>query len=195
MSRDLNQLIENDYVLSQAMRSMSRAASPPGMTTSLRVLASRERARMLRQRNLASRVLAWRDRAHLLLENIMRPFAVPLAGGVFSTLALFSMWVAPMYPVLAHSGGADVPTVLTTLAQVKDLAQVGMGQADVVVDIYLDDRGNMVDYKVISGGNLMLKESRRNLENLLVFTRYIPATSFGKPMPAKMRMGFINLKG
>lgn len=195
MSRDLNQLLENDYVLSQAMRSMPRATSPAGMTTSLRVLASRERARMLRQQNVASRLTAWRDRAQLLLESIMRPFAVPLAGGVFSTLALFSMWVAPMYPVLARGGRADVPTVLTTLAQVKDLAQVGMGQADVVVDIFLDDRGNMVDYKVVSGGNLMLKESRRNLENFLVFTTYNPATSFGKPRPAKMRMGFINVKG
>ncbi|MEP6963799.1 MAG: hypothetical protein ABI995_17115 [Acidobacteriota bacterium] len=195
MSRDLSPLFENDLVIGQALRSLPRPAPPSGMTTSLLVLASRERARLIRRQSLTARLQSWKDSSRLLFDNIMRPLALPVAGGVFSTLALFSMWVAPMYPVFAHHGGADVPTVLSTLAQVKDLSLVGTGKADVVVDIYLDDRGNMVDYTVVSGVNLLKNESRRNLENLLVFTSFIPATSFGQPRPAKMRMGFISLKG
>jgi hypothetical protein len=158
------------------------------MTTALRVVASRERERVVNKVTWKSQLRNWTDRAHLAMENVMRPLALPVAGGVFSAVTLFSVWVVPAYPALAHTG-YDVPTQLSTEARVKGFSSIGAPGQDVVMDVALDDRGRVVDYKIIDAGYLPDVNSRRKLENLLVFqTTFIPATSFGKPMASKIRL-------
>jgi hypothetical protein len=202
MSRDLNRLLQNDDALSQTLHKMPRPAPPAGMTTSLRVVASRERAFAVRQRSVPAWrrqpiwLREWMDQTKLLLENVMRPFAVPFAGGLFSTVALFSMFVVPTYPVLARAGGSDVPIMLVTEAQVKTFSTVGSARADIVIDVFVDENGTVSDYQVVSGAKVLdNKEVRSKFENFLVFTTFVPRTSFGRPTPTKMRMGFISLKG
>jgi hypothetical protein len=170
------------------------------MTTQLRVLASRERERAANRVTWQSQVRSVFDRIHLAVENVMRPLALPVAGGVFSAVTLFSVWVVPAYPALVHSG-ADVPTQLSTEARVKGFSLIGAPGQDVVMDVAIDGLGQVVDYKIIEAGSLPV-DSRRKLENLLVFqTRFVPATSFGVPMPSRMRLWLsssrigINVKG
>src|SRR5438105_4363945 len=98
--------------LSRALRALPVPVPPPGLTTSLRVIASRERQRRVSARHLGAALSALHDRWELFTHNLMRPLALPIAGGVFSAVALFSMLV-PTYPVRAGST-FDVPTVLTT---------------------------------------------------------------------------------
>src|SRR3954464_14514918 len=109
MSHDLRQVLQNDSTLNRALRSLPRSTSPAGLTTSLRVLASRERQRAANQSNWKTQVQNWMGRVHMAVENVMRPLALPIAGGVFSAVTLFSVWVVPTYPEFAHSGN-DVPT-------------------------------------------------------------------------------------
>src|SRR4051812_1870555 len=104
MSHELRQVLQNDIALNQALRRLARPASPAGMTTSLRVIASRERERAINKVSWESRLDSWIGRLHLAIDNVMRPLALPVAGGVFSAVTLFSVWVVPAYPELAHSG-------------------------------------------------------------------------------------------
>lgn len=185
----------NAAALLCALRDLPARVPPPGLRTSLRVLASRERQRLLGRQG----GVAWRDRFSLFASNLMRPLALPFAGGVFSTVVLFSMWLVPTYPLRGDST-FDVPTILTTEATVKGTAPIGAGGGDVVVDVTIDGQGRMVDYTVVSGRNALNSEAlRRNLENMLLFTVFTPATAFGQPTSGKMRLSLrtshIDVKG
>jgi hypothetical protein len=158
---------------------------PSGLRTSLRVLASRERQRIL------SNQINWRDRFNLSVKNLMRPLALPFAGGILSTVALFGI-LTPMYPTHIDDS-SDVPTGLTTEAAVKYTAPIGGSCGEVVVDVTVDESGRMVDYKIVSGFNVLTSaQVRRSLENRLIFTEFKPGTQFGHAMSGKLRVYFRN---
>jgi hypothetical protein len=172
--------------VSQVLRRLPARKPPSGLRTSLRVLASRERLRLL------SRQINWRDRLNLWATNLMRPLALPLAGGIFSTVALFSICLGPMVPVRADDS-SDIPTALTTEAAVKSMMPLAGSCGDVVVDVTIDETGRMVDYKVVSGVNVLTSEQiRRSLENRLIFTTFEPVTQFGQAKSGKLRLYFRN---
>jgi hypothetical protein len=172
--------------VSQVLRYLPARTPPPGLRTSLRVLASRERQRLL------SKQINWRDRLHLRVTNLMRPLALPFAGGLFSTVALFSICLVPMYPVRADDS-SDIPTGLRTEAFVKSTAPLAGSCGEVVVDVTVDESGRMVDYKVVSGFNVLTSaQIRRSLENRLIFTTFEPGTQFGHATSGTLRLYFRN---
>ena len=201
-------VLTDNRALRAALRGVRRSATPSGLTTSLRVLASRERRRAAERRSVSAFCQAWMERTRLMAHNLMQPLALPFAGGVFSAVVLFGAWVVPAYPVLAR-GGADVPTNLSTSASVKLMAPIGMSNADmvvdvlndeqfmiappvhtlsadVVVDVLIDDQGRMTEYSVVSG--TLDARARRSLENMLMFTEFVPATAFGQPGVGRLRV-------
>ena len=118
----------------------------------------------------------------------MRPLAFPVAGGVCSAIVLFSTWVVPTYPVRA-ANSVDVPTILNTVATVKGTAPIGVAGGDIVVDVLVDGQGRMIDYSVVSGTRVEKDEAlRRRLDNFLLFTEFVPATSFGQPTVSRLRL-------
>jgi hypothetical protein len=172
--------------VSTVLHRLPARMAPPGLRTSLRVLASKERLRLL------SRQINWRDRLNLSITNMMRPLALPLAGGIFSTVALFSICLGPMVPVRADDT-SDIPTGLTTEAAVKSMMPLAGSCGEVVVDVIVDETGRMVDYKVVSGFNTLTSaEIRRSLENRLIFTTFEPVTQFGHAKSGKLRLYFRN---
>jgi hypothetical protein len=187
--------------VSMMLRNLPPRVAPAALATSLRVIASRERQRRIQRRGLGHVCVSWLDRTRLTLQDILRPLALPAAGGLFSAVVLFSMWVVPTYPLRAKSAD-DIPTNLTTSAsQDQDFAcsycfveavkgAVGVGLTEsVLVDIDVDDQGRMVDYQVVSGAAVLSDpRTRIRLENLLWFTKFAPATSFGMPMAGKARL-------
>lgn len=183
MQRDRKELLK-DEVLTKALRGLSARVPPPDLRTSLRVIASRHR-----QRILGAPGLGWRDRARLFATNLMRPLALPFAGGVFSTVVLFSMWMIPTYPVRGSSTSSDVPTALFTEATVDRIGPVGAAGEDVIVDVTVNDQGRMVDYTIVSGySDLNDASLKRSIETILLFTTFTPATALGQPVSGKMRL-------
>jgi hypothetical protein len=181
-------LLEDDQ-LSHALRKLPARTPPAALTTSLRVLASRERQRT--HRGWSEAFSAWTGRTRLWIDNLMRPLAVPFAGGVLSAVALFGIWLVPTYPLRA-TNNFDIPTTLTTDPTVKRLNSEGLSSKDVIViDVFVDDSGHMIDYKVVSG---VLKDAalRRRLENILVFTDFFPATEFGRPKAGRTRLSVVS---
>jgi hypothetical protein len=59
------------------------------------------------------------------------------------------------------------------------------------VDVWVDEQGRMFDYAIVAGaGVLANSQMRRRLENMLLFTQFTPATEFGRPTSAKVRLRF-----
>jgi hypothetical protein len=175
--------------LRMTLRSLPPRVPPTELTMSLRVIASRERQRIIEGRNPAQLCASWLDRTRLTLQEILRPLMLPAAGGVFSAVVLFSMWVVPTYPLRAKTTAVDIPTNLTTSVDVVE-GSTATGLTDnVLVDVDVDDQGHFVDYQVVSGASAVSDPTtRRRVENLLYFTRFAPATSFGMPMAGKARV-------
>jgi len=182
-----------DNALSRALRSLPRRVPPPNLTSSLRVIASREQRR---------RVYGYRndlaDRFRLFADNLMRPLALPFAGGVFSTVVLFSMWLGPSHTVRASST-LDVPTALATEASIRKTAPIAESTADVIVDVVVDGQGRMIDYSIVSGNFTKDEAMRRRIEGMLLLIEFNPATSFGQPVEGRMRLSLsashIDVKG
>jgi hypothetical protein len=189
MKYNPDNLLKPDSI-NQALRQLPTKVPPADLRTSLRVIASRERQRRSARRDFPAILQLWRDRAELFFDNVARSLALPLAGGVFSTVILFSMFVVPAYPLLTPDG-SDVPTMLTTQVSVKSMDSFSVGDNDVVVDVAVDDQGRMIDYTVIAGASVLANpQVRRRLESALLFATFTPATSFGQPLPSKMRLWF-----
>jgi hypothetical protein len=129
----------------------------------------------------------------------MRPLAVPVVGGVFSAVTLFSVGVAPAYPSITRSAvRSDVPTKLSTEAYVFIDAKSGgvssIVQGDLVLDVVVDDNGRMLEYSIVEGGTPLSENDRRKLEQGLVGVKFQPATSFGKPTMARLRLWISNIE-
>jgi hypothetical protein len=166
-----------------AMRALPRMAPPPELAVQLRVLASRERHR---------RSTGWLRRqltnVHLAFDGLMRPMAVPLAGGFGAALLLF----ASLVPSFAWVPSAqDVPFGLSTEPTVKSMAPIGFGDGEAVVDVTIDDQGRMVAYDIVRDHGEVNQSFRRSLENALLFTVFTPrTTAFGQPVGGKLRLTF-----
>ena len=132
------------------LRSLPPRVPPTGLTTSLRVIASRERQRLVEGRSLVRVFALWFDRTRFRLRDMLRPLMLPATGGVLSAVVLFSMWVVPTYP-LRTKIAVDIPTQLSTDCKFSSF-QVAAGLSDsVLVDVEVDDQGHLVDYQIVSG--------------------------------------------
>jgi len=175
----------------EALRSLPRRNPPSDLTVRLRVAASQARTLTA---NGASDWTRLRDRFQLALSNLMRPLALPLAGGLCAALVLFSALVPTFTPAFAISKGdtlLDVPTMLTTKPSLKYMAPIAFGEADAIVDLNIDDQGRIVNYSIVSAPG-QTEQLRRRIENSLLFTEFWPATEFGKPIAGTVRISFHN---
>jgi len=172
------------------LRSLPPRVPPAGLTTSLRVIASRERKRLVENRSPGQIFIAWLERTRFMLQDMLRPLMLPATGGLFSAVVLFSMWVVPTYPMRAKMA-LDIPADFATadvVDVVKGSAGVGLRES-VLLDVEVDDQGHFVDYQVVSGASAVSDPTtRRRVENLLYFTKFAPATSFGMPMAGRARI-------
>ena len=176
--------------LRKSLRQLPVRAPSPHLTTSLRVLASRERIRHSTHVTFGRMFSAWKDRMAISLGNLMRPIAVPLVGGVTSAVLLFTMLVPDLAVVRANSPD-DTPTALVTEASVKGSTPLGFNDSAVVVEVLVDGQGRMIDYKIVSPKHLHSAEVRRSIENNLLFTVFTPATTFGQATCGKVRITFV----
>lgn len=182
----------NPERLVQSLPALPARGVPTDVSVRLRVLASRERARQMSRRTFAARVESFRDRFQRVWDDLLSPLALPFTGGVAAAIVLFSMLV-PAYPLkavpVAGVEPVDVPTVLTTEVGVRGTSPFATSSDEVVVDVWVDNQGRMFDYAIIAGAAVLANsELRRRLENMLLFTQFIPATEFGQPTPSKVRL-------
>jgi hypothetical protein len=182
---------ERHQRIREALRSLPRRIPPSDLTLRLRVAASQARTLTA---NGATRWTNWRDRFQLAQSNLMRPLALPLAGGLCAALVLFSALVPTFNSTFAINktdAPWDVPTVLTTEPSLKYMAPIAFGEADAIVDLNIDEQGRIVNYSIVRAPG-QTEQLRRRIENSLLFTEFWPATAFGKPISGTVRISFHN---
>ncbi len=180
-----------------AVRSLPAKPVPAKVTTALRVMASKERARVAARQGWADFLPS---RLRLWVDNLMRPLALPFAGGLVSAVALFALLIPSFafHPIT----GNDVPFGLSTEPAVKSQLPFGFvdnDTADFVVEVVVDGQGRMADFAIVQGPSLAQNPGlKRLIERKLLFTEFTPATLFGRPTSGKMYLSFqrqqINIK-
>jgi len=135
------------------------------------------------------------------MEALMRPLALPVAGGLLSAVVLFGLVVPNFFAPHPVSNSADVPTVLSSEPNFVGLGPFGFTvEEPFAVDVKLDSQGRFVDYS-LPGSQAWTKdpEVRRSIENALLFTRISPGTTFGQPASSSIRIiirrSYIDVRG
>ena len=172
--------------LREAVREMRGLPVPEELADRLRVVASHECTRRVRRLNVAARLQDWVDWASLLVDNLMRPLALPFAGGLASALFLFGTLV----PTLGvhRPLGADVPTALYTEPSLEETSPLNITDDETVVELTIDAQGRVVNYSIPQGKDTRQLEA--NLANALLFSRFSPATWFGQPTRGSLLISF-----
>jgi hypothetical protein len=133
-----------------------------------------------------------RDRAEILLDNVFRPLTVPATGGFLSAILVFVLvfqMIAPGTTVRAVQN--DVALNLMRPAELVTLSDYPQSWAPeqndlelslphgLLLDVTVDAHGQMTDYQILSGPSNL--ELRRQLDQMLLFSRFSPMLSFGRP--------------
>jgi hypothetical protein len=176
--------------LRASLQSLPERRVPPELSLRMRVLASREAARRSRFVSFRATLGYLFERTQLLFHNLMRPLAVPAAGGLLSTLILFGMMLPNFTPLLPHGDDTPINDALFTEATVRSVLPVGFSGDYLRVDVLIDENGRMLTYSLPDGTALADPQLQRNLENTLLFTVYRPATAFGQPTGGWIRLTF-----
>jgi hypothetical protein len=171
----------------EKLRSLPQRMPPADLTTRLRVVASKVRMESFGGASPWSR---WRDRVELSLRNLMRPLALPAAGGLCSAVFLFSTLVPMFKSAFAMSESGDIPTTLTTGPLLKYMGPVAFTDGDAVVDLQLNDQGGIIDFTIVSAPGQQSEKLRHSIENGLLFTEFRPATAFGRGVASTVRISF-----
>jgi len=133
-----------------------------------------------------------KDRAEILLDNVFRPLTVPATGGFFSAILVFVLVLQMIVPgTTVRAVQNDVALNLMRPAELITLSDYpqswGPEQQDVelsvphglLIDVTVDSHGQMTDYQILSGPTS--QELRRHLDQMLLFSRFSPMLSFGRP--------------
>lgn len=175
--------------LRASMRNLDRATVPARLSVELRVLASHERVRQLARASFSARLRYWAELARLKFDNLMKPMALPLAGGLLSALLLFGVLVPNLS--VTYKVGGEPPLALRVDPDGKVVNWVGeqprllpvnaeTSGDETVVELTIDNRGYVVDYTVLQG------ELTPDLQSIIMFSQFTPATFFYQPTWGKM---------
>jgi len=182
-----NKQIDSDDVRRMLRMLPSRRPSTD-LSMRLRVLASQESARRQSHASLRKTLQTWFADFRLFADNLMRPLAIPTAGGFISAMLLFGV----LSPNLVTRGAVvsnDVPTVLYTEASVRSFIPLGFHNEDITIEVTIDDEGRIIDYSM-PNGRPKNHALNRSIENYLLFTQFTPVRNFGQAVKAKVRLSF-----
>ncbi len=163
----------------QALGSLGPARPPADLALKLRVALSQEKARTPRQ-SLARWQMQW--------QNSVAPFLLKASAGLASavllvgTVALLIGTFATPETLAAHDeplGQVSGPHFLYSSVE-TDNAAIGQASTPIVVEAYVNNDGRVYDYQIVSGTNDA--QTRLQIENMLLFSLFEPARSFGQPV-------------
>jgi len=142
--------------------------------------------------NWPSRMRRMKDRAEILLDNVFRPLTVPATGGFLSAILVFVLVLQMIVPgTTLRAVQNDVALNLMRPAELVSLSDYPQAWAPeqqdlelslphgLLIDVTVDSHGQMTDYQILSGPTN--PELLHHLDQLLLFSRFSPMLSFGRP--------------
>ncbi|HEV2135135.1 MAG TPA: zf-HC2 domain-containing protein [Terracidiphilus sp.] len=176
------------------LAALGPAPEPQDLLLRIRVAVSQERAR-------ASRSI--REVWNLAWKNTIGPFLLQASAGFASAVLLLgtvtvlvTMFTQPQ-PVRANEdeplGIASAPHLMYLSSGVGD--EITTSANPVVVEVYINDEGQVYDYRIVSGPSDAA--TRAQVENLLLLSRFQPARFFGQPVRGLAVLSFsgISVRG
>jgi hypothetical protein len=180
--------------LRTGLKSLPEKSLTPLLRTRLRVIASRELSRQALCRDLAARMTELRSRARLVFDNLLRPIAVPAAGGMLASFLCFGAIVDTLniHPEWQN----DIPVGLYTQVTIDDVSPFSVNGKDVMVQLTIDENGSVRDFEVPQG-NASTPDELREIGNLVLYSSFSPATAFGQRVTGKILVNIhhINIRG
>lgn len=171
-----------------ALSSVGRKVAPADLALRLKVAISREAATV---RQSPFSMLRFR------LETALNAFMVPATAGLLSAIVFFGLLIG-FFAIPSLNN--DVPTMLYTPPELT-LSPFGLNQSiasdSVVLEAMVDSSGRVQDYRVLSSPEEDVALVDQQVKNMLIFTIFRPATSFGRPTSGRVVLSFshINVKG
>jgi anti-sigma factor RsiW len=175
--------------LSTLMSRTAGAVPPADLPVRIRVAVAQARESL----DWAARLRSWTSHVDILLENMLRPVALPATAGFVSAMLVFVVVLQMIAPGMALTIPNDVPINLMRAASLESLASfpvtpssegseaAAFGQHGLLVDVTVDELGHMVNYEILSGPDG--PAVRRQLDQVLLISRFHPQLSFGRPTP------------
>jgi anti-sigma factor RsiW len=166
--------------LQTSLANLGPVPEPADLPLRIRVAVSQERAR-----NSRSIFTGW----ELAWKNTVGPFLLQ-AGAGFASAVLLLGTLAVLVTMFTQPEAAqatpDEPLGNATAPHLLYFSNAqGNNQADalsspVVVEAYVNDEGEVYDYRIVSGPTDAV--TRSQLESILLFSRFEPARFFGQPV-------------
>ena len=176
--------------LSLLLSRAPRVVPPADLAIRIKVAAAQKQSTQGWKR----RWLAARNRMEILTDNVFRPLMAPATGGFFSAILVFVVVLHMMVPGISVKAVAnDVPLNLMQPAELLALSDNPGNWAPeqhetelslphgLLVDVTVDQHGQMIDYQILAGPDS--RDMRHQLNQMLLFSRFRPMMSFGRPAP------------
>lgn len=176
--------LEDYHHLASRLAQVEVVAPPFELAVNIRVQIAKEQPPWVRARRMWFRALH-------VFEDILEPLAVPATGGILTALVVFALLVqnilvgVPLGGVVAN----DLPLNIVQPARLESLAPFPVSDvaaADghpssglLLVEATLNAQGQVVSFKVLSGNSD--PAVNRQLDQVLMFSRFRPRFSFGRP--------------
>ena len=123
---------------------------------------------------------------------------LPATAGLVTAIVFFGLLIGFFALPPSVSASSDVPTLLYTPPEFAG-SQFSLGSVNadsIVVEADVDESGHVQDFRVISAPPNS-DEAIREINNVMLFTVFRPATAFGQPTNGSVVLSFskINVKG
>jgi len=175
--------------------SLGQKPAPPELSLRLRVAISQATAQRA-QRRLQGLLVR--------IQNLADAFMLPATAGLVSAIIFFGVLIGFMaLPMQLSASRDDVPTLLYTPPRLQALpSNLELGSVPavnsepVVVETLVDANGRVQDYRIISGP-ADVHGLEPELNHIMIFTTFQPATTFGVPTSGRVVLSFakINVRG
>jgi anti-sigma factor RsiW len=164
--------------------SLGRRMPPPDLALNIRVALSNARSH---------NALGMLRRFVIRLENAFNGVMFPATAGILSAIMFFGTLIGLLAPAQVRAND-DVATAFYTPPRLE-MSEYPVLDSPVVIEAYVDARGFVENYRIISGPDD--EQVREQLNRALLLDVFAPAQSFGHPVPGKVVMSFsrVNVGG
>jgi anti-sigma factor RsiW len=184
---DCREELQRFRKLGAALSSLPRRMPPADLAVRIRVAAAQAQA----SQGWRARAVQVRNRVEILLDNVFRPITLPATGGFVSAILVFVLVFQILAPgITVRAVPNDVPINLMRPAELVSLSEYPAAWAPehdvelalphgLLLDVTVDAQGGMTGYQILSGPRG--EDMRHQLDQLLMFSRFTPMLSFGRP--------------
>jgi anti-sigma factor RsiW len=179
----------------QSLGMLGPVPEPKDLLLRIRVAVSQERARS-RQSMFSKWELAWKNSIGPFLLQASAGFAsaVLLLGTVVVLVTMFTQPETVQATTDVPLGNPTGPKLVSLSSGVSN-TDIGTLSGPVVVEAYVNDEGEVYDFRIVSGPDD--PTTRSQVENLLLFSFFEPARFFGQPVRGMAYISFagVSVKG